>query len=541
MWYIAPRLPWPCMLACLWLPPLLFSGCGRTQPGARTGGQYTTVDATASPALSGAREGAFQHQAEPNFQSEFNTEQYDAITENPFVLALREPQSTFAIDVDTASYANVRRFLQAGQRPPKGAVRIEELVNYFRYDYPEPDDVHPFSVSTELGMCPWNSEHQLLRIALQGSKLTAEARPECNLVFLLDVSGSMLAPQKLPLVKSAMQLLVEGLNPTDRVAIVVYAGASGVVLDSTPAQQQSEIMAALEQLTAGGSTNGGEGIVLAYRLAQQNFIKSGINRVILCTDGDFNVGTTNDSDLVDLIQEQARSEVFLTVLGFGSGNLKDATMEQLADKGNGNYAYIDSLLEARKVLVEQIGGTLVTIAKDVKLQLDFNPRYVQAYRLLGYENRMLENQDFRDDSKDAGEIGAGHSVTAFYEIIPPGVSLPSPIQPESEFVQPKLIADQTSETLLTVSLRYKQPDSEEGNEFKVRFNQLQPQLKPSPDFQFASAVVAYGLLLRDSPYKAQANWNWVVETAQRTLGQDPSGLRGEFLQLAKTARRVLEE
>jgi len=276
-------------------------------------------------------------------------------------------------------------------------------------------------------------------------------------------------------------------------------------------------------------------------VAQQNFIKSSINRVILCTDGDFNVGTTNDSDLVDLIQEQARSEVFLSVLGFGSGNLKDAKMEQLADKGNGHYAYIDSLLEARKVLVEQIGGTLVTIAKDVKLQLDFNPRYVQAYRLLGYENRMLENQDFRDDSKDAGEIGAGHSVTAFYEIIPPGVSLPSPIQPESEFVQPNLIADQTSETLLTVSLRYKQPNSEEGNEFKLRFNQLQPQLKPSLDFQFASAVVAYGLLLRDSPYKAQANWNWVVETAQRTLGQDPSGLRGEFLQLAKTARRVLEQ
>jgi Ca-activated chloride channel family protein len=541
MWFIATRSTWPCMAVCLCLPPLLFSGCGRTQPGAPLSAQYRTADAASSPALSGAPSSSLERQPEPNLQPEFNTEQYEAITENPFVLALREPQSTFSIDVDTASYSNVRRLLQSGQRPPKGAVRIEELVNYFSYNYPEPDGEHPFSVSTELGVCPWENEHQLLRVALQGAKLTAEARPDCNLVFLLDVSGSMLAPQKLPLVKSAMQLLVKELNPTDRVAIVVYAGASGVVLDSTQAQQQSEILAAMEQLTAGGSTNGGQGIVLAYRLAQQNFIKSGINRVILCTDGDFNVGTTNDSDLVDLIQDQARSQVFLTVLGFGSGNLKDAKMEQLADKGNGNYAYIDSLLEARKVLVEQIGGTLVTIAKDVKLQLDFNPRYVQAYRLLGYENRVLENQDFRDDSKDAGEIGAGHSVTAFYEIIPPQVSLKSPTQPPSEFVQPTLIADQTSETLLTVSLRYKQPNSEAGNEFKVRFDQLQPQLKPSLDFQFASAVVAYGLLLRDSPYKAQANWNWVVETSQATLGQDPSGLRAEFLQLVKTARRVLEE
>ncbi len=505
------------------------SGCGREQS--------TSSAKLAAPhmaAMAGANEPGEATEAAP----EFNTEQYAAITENPFVIALDQPQSTFSIDVDTASYANVRRLLQEGRKPPSGAVRIEELVNYFAYDYPQPAGEHPFSVTTELASCPWQSDHQLLRVGLKGREMERKQRPACNLVFLLDVSGSMMDARKLPLVKSAMQLLTGELKKNDRVAIVVYAGASGLVLDSTAAGESTKILSAIERLTAGGSTNGGEGINLAYRVALENFVEGGINRVILCTDGDFNVGTTSDSALVELIEQQAKSNVFLTVLGFGTGNLKDSTMEQLADKGNGNYAYIDSLLEARKVLVEQIGGTLVTIAKDVKIQLDFNPRYVQSYRLLGYENRMLENQDFRDDAKDAGEIGAGHTVTAFYELIPSGTQAESPVQRPSEFVQPKLITTSQPDTMLTVNLRYKQPTAEASSEFQVRMSHDAHTAQATLDFQFASAVVAYGLLLRSSSQVGTLDWDWVIDTAQRNLGDDPAGLRAEFVQLAKTARRI---
>ncbi len=475
--------------------------------------------------------------AEPNDQVP-NREAYDAIEENRFFHTLDQPQSTFAIDVDTASYANVRRMVRDGLKPPKGAVRLEELVNYFPYEYDEPMGDHPFSVSTELSTCPWNSDHQLLRVALKGRSLDTSDRKGCNLVFLIDVSGSMGTPDKLPLVKSSLRMLVDQLTSRDRIAIVVYAGASGLVLNSTPGNESVSIARAIDALESGGSTNGGAGIQLAYQVARAHQIEGGVNRVLLCTDGDFNVGVTSDSALVDLIQQQAKSNVFLSVLGFGTGNVRDSTMEKLADKGNGNYAYIDSMLEARKVLVEEVNGTLVTIAKDVKIQLDFNPLHVASHRLLGYENRKLENRDFRDDKKDAGEIGAGHTVTAFYELIPiDGSSIDDNVR-KSEFVDLKPSANGDPSTMLTVNLRYKQPTGESADEFQVRVAKDSLMEKPSMDFLFASSVLAYGMLLRDSEYTGNANWDWVISTAQASVGKDPTGLRSEFVQLAKSARRM---
>lgn len=471
-----------------------------------------------------------------------NTEAYDSVEENPFIVALSQPQSTFSIDVDTASYSNVRRFLNEGRLPPKGAVRIEELVNYFDYTYPEPTGQHPFSVDVEAARCPWDEDHHLVRIGLKGKTMPESQRPRCNLVFLLDVSGSMMQPNKLPLVKSAMKLLVTKLHPKDRVAIVAYAGASGLVLPSTPAGSPEEIIRAIDELHASGSTNGAAGIRLAYDQAGENFVAGGINRVILCTDGDFNVGTTSQSELVELISEKAKSNIYLTVLAFGTGNLKDSTMEKLADKGNGNYAYIDTMLEARKVLAEQMGGTLATIAKDVKIQVDFNPRYVQSYRLLGYENRVMDNQDFRDDKKDAGEIGAGHTVTAFYEIIPPGASADKDHSRPSEFTKPQLaeVANSKS-TMLTVNLRYKLPNADESIEFQHRLETESLSNQPSEDFQFASAVIGYGMLLRQSKFRGHTNWDWVIKTSKANAGEDRLGQRDQFVQLVKTARRLSRE
>lgn len=472
-------------------------------------------------------------------QPDFNTEAYDTIVENRFIDAVSTPQSTFSIDVDTASYANVRRMINEGQTPPAGAVRIEELVNYFEYDYEEPGGDEPFSVSTTVANCPWTESHKLLRVGLRGKSIAFQDRAPCNLVFLLDVSGSMRNPNKLPLVKSALKLLLNELGEKDKVAIVVYAGSSGLVLDSTSVANAPTILNATENLKAGGSTNGGEGIHLAYKVAQDNFVEGGINRVILCTDGDFNVGTTSQSSLVSLIEEKAKSNVFLSVLGFGSGNLKDSTMELLADKGNGNYAYIDSMLEARKVLVEQVGATLVTIAKDVKIQVDFNPVHVQAYRLIGYENRLLTNQDFRDDTKDAGEIGAGHTVTAFYEIVPGGASMPDPLPRGSEFVQYSIPPEVDLSTMLTVNLRYKLPEANDSSELQVRVSANEISETGSADFQFATSVLAYGMLLRGSEYAGDANWDWLIDNATTNLGPDERGLRAEFVQLAKTAKRIL--
>ncbi|OHB65807.1 MAG: hypothetical protein A2V70_07175 [Planctomycetes bacterium RBG_13_63_9] len=471
---------------------------------------------------------------------EFNTESYDRIYENPFLLARGQPLSTFSIDVDTASYANVRRFLGDGRLPPKGAVRIEELVNYFTYDYPPPDGDVPFSVDVEVATCPWNSEHRLARIGLKGRVLEEQERPAANLVFLLDVSGSMDSPNKLPLLKSAMRMLVQNLSQRDRVAIAVYAGAAGLVLPSTSCENKQAILAALDELQAGGSTAGGEGIELAYAVAEEHRIAEHANRVILCTDGDFNVGITDQSELTRMIEEKARGGVFLTVLGFGMGNYKDSTLEKLADKGNGNYGYIDTIHEARKLLVEQLAGTLVTIAKDVKIQIDFNPARVGAYRLIGYENRLLRAEDFQDDTKDAGEIGAGHTVTALYELVPPGKEGDLPQVEPSKYQQPaEPDPAAESDEVFTVRLRYKQPDGETSTALNVPVTDAGTELSgASPDFRFAAAVACYGMLLRDSQHKGDSTFDLALQLATAGKGDDPSGYRGEFLQLVKLAKAL---
>jgi Ca-activated chloride channel family protein len=430
-----------------------------------------------------------------------DTESYDLVQDNPFLAVATNPLSTFAVDVDTASYANVRRFLQSGRLPPPDAVRIEELVNYFRYDYPDPEGSGPFSITTEVAACPWQPDHLLALVGLQGRRIADHDVPPRNLVFLIDVSGSMDMPNKLPLLKAGMGLLVDQLRPEDRVAITVYAGTSGLVLPTTSGDRKAEIRAALERLQAGGSTAGGAGIQLAYKVAAESFLPGGVNRVILATDGDFNVGVTSPGDLVRLIEEKRKTGVFLSVLGFGEGNLKDSTMEKLADSGNGNYSYIDSLAEARKVLVSEAGATLFTIAKDVKVQVEFNPRQVSAYRLLGYENRLLRSEDFADDRKDAGEIGAGHSVTALYEIVPAGAPMPLPAVDLLKYRdEHRPSAAAASGELLTVKLRYKEPDGEQSRlqSVSVAASAAEP---PSADLQFASAVAAFGMLLRDSEHK----------------------------------------
>jgi Ca-activated chloride channel family protein len=469
----------------------------------------------------------------------FTTDAYDYIAENPFVLVAQDPRSTFSVDVDTASYSIVRRYLNGGQRPPRDAVRIEELINYFPYGYEPPDDGRPFAVHMDAAACPWKAGHRLVRIGIKGREIARGQRPPGNLVFLLDVSGSMAQPDKLPLVQAAMRLLVEELGPTDRVAIVVYAGSEGLVLPSTPASEKSAILSAIESLSPGGTTHGSAGIRLAYETAVDNFIPGGVNRVILATDGDFNVGVTNQGDLVRLIEKKAETGVFLTTLGFGMGNLKDSTLEKLADHGNGNYAYIDGLTEARKVLVEQIGGTLVTIAKDVKLQIEFNPRTVQAFRLIGYENRVLAHQDFNDDKKDAGEIGAGHTVTALYEVVPPGVPLSVPSVDPLKYQAARPSAGSDSGDLLTVKLRYKEPDGVRSALMEVPLTDDGRTFRDaSPDFRFASAVAAFGMVLRESPHKGGASLAKVREWARSGLGEDVSGLRPEFLELVDRAQAV---
>jgi len=475
---------------------------------------------------------------ESDQQGEFNTEAYDRIYENPFLRAKENPLSTFSIDVDTASYANVRRFLNDGQRPPRDAVRIEELVNYFCYDYDPPEDDAPFSTHVEVASCPWKPEHRLARIGIKGREIHQQQRPPANLVFLLDVSGSMDQANKLGLLKSAMKMLVQNLSQQDYVAIVVYASSSGLVLPPTSCENKETILAALDALQAGGSTAGGEGIQLAYQVAQEHFLPEGTNRVILCTDGDFNVGITNRGDLIRLIEQKAAGGVFLTVLGFGTGNLKDPTMEQLADKGNGNYAYIDSIFEARKVLVQQMGATLVTIAKDVKIQVDFNPTRVGAYRLIGYENRMLRAEDFRDDRKDAGEIGAGHTVTALYELAPPGEAGDVPGVEPSKYQQPAQPSQSAdSDEVFTVRIRYKEPDGDSSQELKLPVvDSIQELSEASPDFKFAAAVAAFGMLLRDSQHKGNSSFDMVIQLASAGRGPDPHGYRSELLKLAEVAR-----
>lgn len=464
-----------------------------------------------------------------------NTEEYNNIEENAIKNVLSSPLSTFSIDVDTASYSNVRRFINHGSLPPKDAVRTEELINYFNYNYPGPTDEKPFSVTTEVGTCPWNDKRLLVRIGLQGKAVDIEEIPPSNLVFLLDVSGSMNSPDKLGLVKSGMRLLVNNLREQDKISIVVYAGAAGVVLEPTSGDNKGEILKALDGLSAGGSTAGGEGIELAYNIAKENFIEDGNNRVILATDGDFNVGVQSQSDLTRLIEEKRENDIFLSVLGFGTGNIKDSKMETLADKGNGNYSYIDNLLEAKKVLVEEMGSTLLTIAKDVKIQVEFNPGFIKGYRLIGYENRILNNEDFNNDNKDAGELGAGHTVTAFYELIPADSDEEIPYIDGLKY-QDITITD--SNELMTVQLRYKEPTGDESKliEHIVMSQDITTNL--SNDFLFASAVAEFGLLLRDSEYKGNASYNHVVETANASKGVDLGGYRTEFIQLVELAKEL---
>ncbi|GAB3200102.1 Ca-activated chloride channel family protein [Pontibacter aydingkolensis] len=467
-----------------------------------------------------------------------NTENYNYIKESTFQDAKKTPLSTFSIDVDNASYSNVRRFLNQGQKPPVDAVRIEEMINYFSYDYKQPTGDAPFSVTTELSDCPWNKDNQLLHIGLQGKNISTEKLPASNLVFLIDVSGSMSMTDKLPLVKAGFKLLVDQLRPQDKVAIVVYAGAAGLVLPSTSGEDKPTIMQAIENLQAGGSTAGGAGINLAYKVAQENFVKGGNNRVILASDGDFNVGVSSDSELQRIIEKKRESGVFLTVLGFGTGNLKDSRMEQLANKGNGNYAYVDNILEAKKVFVNEFGGTLFTIAKDVKLQLEFNPAKVKAYRLIGYENRALADEEFNDDKKDAGDMGAGHTVTALYEIVPVGAKSATttgdvdPLKYQKSQLDPK--ANSTNE-MLTLKLRYKEPD---GNKSKLITTTATDNAvavgKTSDDFRFSAAIAACGMLLRDSKYKGNATYPMVLELAQNARGNDEEGYRIEFINLVKS-------
>ena len=466
-----------------------------------------------------------------------NTEDYSAIQENSFKEVSKAPLSTFSIDVDAASYSNLRRFIQNGRKPPKDAIRIEEMINYFDYDYPEPTGEHPMEIITEVAACPWNADHQLVHIGLQGKKIPTDNMPYSNLVFLIDASGSMRAPNKLPLLQASFKLLVNQLRPQDRVAIVVYAGAAGVVLPSTAGEDKQKMKEALNKLQAGGSTAGAAGISLAYKIARENFVKGGNNRVILATDGDFNVGQSSDAELVRMIEKERESGVFLTVLGFGMGNYKDNKMQELANKGNGNHAYIDNMNEAKKVLVNEFGGTLFTIAKDVKFQLEFNPTQVQGYRLIGYENRLLNAEDFNDDKKDAGELGAGHTVTALYEIIPAGVKsdfLASVDDLKYQEIQTIPTAS-NSEELLTVKLRYKEPDAAKSQRLDLPvFAGASTVAKASDNFRFAAAVAEFGLLLRASDYKGKATYAQSIELAKGAKGKDVNGYRLELIKMMET-------
>jgi len=466
--------------------------------------------------------------------SEFDTEDYSRIYENRFLDVGGNPLSTFSIDVDTASYANMRRFINVNRLPPPDAIRVEELINYFNYDYPQPDTEHPFSITLEGAQCPWNTTNTLVLIGIQGKEIDLKEAPANNLVFLLDVSGSMNSPDKLPLLKQAFKLLTQQLRPQDRVAIVVYAGSSGLVLDSTAGNNKDKILAAIDRLSAGGSTAGAAGITLAYKVAKENFIDEGNNRVILATDGDFNVGVSSDSELVRMIEEKRNDGIFLTVLGLGTGNYKDNKMEQLADKGNGNYSYLDGILEAKKVLVNELGGTLITIAKDVKLQIEFNPANVKAYRLIGYENRILAKEDFNDDKKDAGELGAGHEVTAIYELVPPDAKQETATVDELKYQQTTVVPN---EELMTVKFRYKKPDSDTSILITESIKPKQIESKGMPrNLGFASTVAEFGMLLRDSQYKGTASFDDVIVRSKEYKGKDDNGYRAEFIQLVEKAQ-----
>lgn len=476
---------------------------------------------------------AYFHQDE-----EFNREGYSAIHENGYKKAIKNPLSTFSIDVDAASYSNMRRFLNNGQKPPMDAVRIEEMINYFNYDYPQPDNGHPFSIYQELAQCPWNNENLLLHIGLQGENIAMENLPASNIVFLIDVSGSMNSSNKLPLLKKAFKLLIQQLREEDRVAIVVYAGSSGLVLPSTSCDKKQKILSALEKLNAGGSTAGAAGLKLAYQIASENFIKDGNNRIILATDGDFNVGQSSNAEMERLIEKERENGTFISVLGFGNGNYMDDKMEIIADKGNGNYAYIDNIMEAKKVLVNEFGGTLFTIAKDVKIQIEFNPAVIESYRLIGYENRLLNDEDFEDDKKDAGELGSGHTVTALYEI--KLASNSSSAKNDLKYQTTKLnhlavVGDEFA----TVKFRYKKPNGKKSILLEEVIPYADNNLNDmSNNFRFSAAVAGFGMLLRDSKNKGNATYESIIELASKAKGKNNEGYRSEMIQLIKLAKHL---
>ena len=478
----------------------------------------------------------------PFIRQEMDAEEYEAFKENRFVSVEKQPLSTFSLDVDAASYGNIRRMINQGQLPPKDAVRVEEMINYFSYAYPQPTDEHPVRIVTETTASPWNKQHQLMRIGVKAKEIPTETLPSSNFVFLIDVSGSMYDANKLPLVKASLKLLVNNLRESDRVAIVAYAGAAGEVLPSTEGTDKQKILDALEGLQAGGSTAGAAGIQLAYEIAEKNFVKEGNNRVILCTDGDFNVGVSIRDGLESLIEAKRKSGIFLTVLGYGMGNYKDDRLQTLAQTGNGNHAYVDNLQEANRVLVNEFGSTMYTVAKDVKIQVEFNPAFVNAYRLIGYESRLLEDEDFNDDLKDAGELGPGHTVTALYEIVPVGVEAPTGSIDPLKYQVTEKSAPKTkltdSKELLTVKLRYKNPDEESSNLLEVPVLANSVKSNASPEMKFVMAVAMFGQLLRDSDYKGGATYSQVVDLARQGLEEDPHGYRREFIRLVEATRQL---
>lgn len=531
----------------------ILAGCAPRQEAATEAAEYATEETVYAPTEESGEEKetmgdfAFEQNtmdssAEYDEPAAYSNEGYYEYVESEYTTPEDDPLSTLSIDVDTASYSNIRRFLNDGMLPPEDAVRVEECINYFNYDYPQPDGKHPLDAFVTIGKCPWNDDAYLARIAIQGEFIELEDAGPSNLVFLLDVSGSMSDQSKLPLVKTAMEMLSDNLTEDDKVSIVVYAGASGVVLEGCDGDDTRKIERALDKLSAGGSTAGGAGIELAYDIAEEYFMKDGNNRVILCTDGDFNVGPSSTQELEELIEEKRESGVFLSVLGFGTGNVKDNMMETLADKGNGNYAYIDNLMEAKKVLIDDMTSTLYTIAKDVKIQIEFNPEAIAEYRLVGYDNRLLNPEDFNDDKKDAGEVGAGHSVTVFYELILTGTGASSNDIDDLIFQDNEEDKDEESafdvDDWMYVKIRYKLPDEDESKLFTKMAGADSYTRRPGNDFLFASAVAEYALLLKGSEYAVDASYEDLIERAQDSKGDDRHGYRSQFIQLAELAETL---
>lgn len=517
---------------------LLFTACGGQRLGGQVQGEVYKDYARAekkSMMMEYAPAGVADEEAADDSFVRHNTEEYDLIKENEFKGVKDNPLSTLSIDVDTASYSNVRRYLSGSQLPPKDAVRIEEMINYFKYSYPQPQGEHPFSINTEISEAPWNKSNRLMLIGIQGKSLNYNDLKPCNFVFLLDTSGSMNSPEKLPLLKKSLALMLKGLNKNDRIAIVAYAGSAGLVLPSTPATKSDTILGAFEKLNAGGSTAGGEGIILAYKIAKENLIKEGNNRVILCTDGDFNVGASSTSEMVRLIEEKRKDDIYLTICGFGMGNYKDGRMEQISNAGNGNYFYIDSIKEAEKVFVKEMRANMFTIAKDVKIQIEFNPLKVKSYRLIGYENRVMAKEDFDNDKKDAGELGAGHTVTALYEIVPADGDSSQDKSIELRYQESKIKKDAASgNEIMVLKMRYK-PIKEDKSKLIVKtvIDENIKFGKTSENFRFASAVAGFGMLLRDSQFKNDLTAKDVIKIAKDAKGYDEEGYRSEFIGLVE--------